>query len=213
MLKIFRLIVVLACVAKFANGQTIPIVSSVQYNSVLDAIFPWPTYTANNTQYMYAMRFLPSSHAEGQVLVEVGDDGHVQMWLYTVQGRSAWQQANQCLKEHHTLDAFAVAKGVNVIKREIPLPHNVASSWHAAFFESLKVSSDQLKDVSTSLEAKKEVTIVLDGSTYDLRYWQGDVELRWHLMDEEVDDETPTGRSDLARWMNTVRRYALHHEQ
>ena len=86
-----------------------------------------------------------------------------------------------------------------------------AEVWHESLLKRVSQATADLQREVAAFQKAGEATIVLDGTTYELRLRQNTTEVCWELIDEEVNDSRPAGRSPVARWMNEVRRYALAH--
>jgi hypothetical protein len=200
-----------ACIAQSSAAQVHPLVSPDAYRHILDAAFSHEEPKAVQLQYSIVLRFLSSKHTESEVVIYVLRDGTAQVMFYRVSGSSVWNIANEYIQKTGGIDVHQIAKLIQTTKQVLPVSSSQATLWYSGLLRSIEQSSIQLQQERTTLGKTGETTIFLDGSTYELWFEQGLTQVRWTVMDEEVDDVSPAGRSSTARWMNEIRRYALNH--
>lgn len=190
------------------QSQAKRVLSEMQYDEILNTIFPQPPYSPSLGRCRYILRFLPSSHPESEVVIEVTYAGKVNGWLYTVSGKSAWQTGNEQIQREGASIAD-IAKSIRVVKRPFSISSKRESTWRAGFVRNLNESDIQLQQEYVKLVSKGKAAIVLDGTTYELWFSQGTSEIHWQLMDSEVNDIHPVGHFAIVRWMNKIRQYAI----
>ncbi len=190
-----------------AQGQ--PVVSSVAYNRVLDAIFPYERLRANVVQYQMVLRYTPSAQAECELIVNVYNNGHARVSFFEVSGSTAWDTANDYVRKNGSESVAQIAALVDVKKQEIDVPLSQAELWHRRLLLSLVETSRELQEESDEVQRSGEVTVSLDGTGYELWLFQNMTEIRWKVVDEELDDARTSGRFAVARSMNEVRRSVL----
>lgn len=198
--------------AHVSAAQVHSLISSGAYENLLDLVFSHEQPLVSQLQYSMVLRFMSSSHTETEVVLNAFNGGkRAEATLFRISGASAWNTANDYIQGTGKSDLGGIAKLVHVTKQVFPLSTDQAALWHSEFVKSLEQSSQELQQQLSTLEQTGETTIVLDGTTYDLRYEQGATQLRWEVMDEEVSDSESVGHSALAKWMNEIRRYAIDH--
>jgi hypothetical protein len=194
---------------QIAAPEKHPIVSSEAYDRVLDSVFPRDYTHSPKLDYVLILRFEPSFHAESQVVIQTLDGGKVDAWLYTSTSGGIWQTCNDYIERTGREDAAEIARSIHSQKDSIVVSKTKAREWHASLFSSLSQSVDELKKASEEREKTGSMTIVLDGTRYELSYVQGMVELHWEFWDVEIVEPRSTSVSALARWMNGIRKYAV----
>ena len=101
---------------------------------------------------------------------------------------------------------------MQVKRKQISASTKQASSWYSDALKNLGLAGTEHKKDFDKLQKSGEVVIFLDGTIYELRLEQGMTEVRWTIMDEEVNDREITGLSSLAKWMNRI-RLQFNHDQ
>lgn len=197
--------------AQVSPSEAYPLVSSDVYEHILDEVFALKEPETRQLQYSLVLRFMTSKHAESELILFVLRDGRAHGTLFQVSGPSVWTIANEYIQRTGNTDVRQIAKQVQVAAIPLRISPDQAERWYADLMRNIGRSAAQLQLDMTTLKKTDKTTIFLDGSTYELWLRQGLTEIHWTMMDDEVDNNGPAGRSPVARWMNDVRRYALSH--
>lgn len=192
-------------------SEAYPHISSDAYEHILDEVFTLKNPETRQFQYSLVLRFMTSKHAESELIIFILRDGTARGDLFQVSGPSVWTIANDYIQKTGNSDVQQIAKQVQVAVTPLSISPDQAEFWYAGLMKHVERSTAQLQLDLTTLKKTDTTTVFLDGSTYELWFRQGMTEIHWRVMDEEVDNVGPAGRSPVARWMNEVRRYALSH--
>jgi hypothetical protein len=174
-------------------------------------VFVFDKPRVSELQYSMVLRFMSAHHGESEVVMNVFSDGHAKALILRSSGSSAWNAANDYIQKNGEANLEEIAKHVKIARQPIALTERQSLIWHSALLDAIAQSALQLKEKFIGLKDKRETSIFLDGSTYELWFEQGGTQIHYVVMDEEVDDSHPSGNSPLAKWMNDVRRHALQH--
>lgn len=186
-------------------------VGHAEYEQILNAVFSHEEPTARDLKYSITLRFMTSRHAESEIVINTLRSGMPQATLYTVPGPSVWDVANDYVQKHGHVDVQAVAGLVRANKKTIQVSPDEISVWYSNMLKSVDESGEQLRQDLDTFNKTGSVTVVLDGTTYELQFQQSLTDITWQVMDDEVNDTRITGRSYVAKWMNEVRVYAVSH--
>lgn len=126
-------------------------------------------------------------------------------------GSSAWNIANDSIQRVGNIDIHLIATRVKVDKQYFTVSPEQAQTWYSALQKRIQESNSQLQQELAATQKSGETTVFLDGTTYELSFAQELTQVRWTVMDEEVDDTKPVGHSTIVRWMNEIRLYAVNH--
>jgi len=204
------------CTCSAETEQSIQTLISIEnYIQVLDSVFtelPQTGVLPLPLDYSIILRFMPSFLTESEVLIQVSYNGVVRVILFTITGESVWDSANDYIQRTGRFDLDAIVKNVQVKRKQISVSTKQASSWYSDALKNLGLAGTELKKNFEKRQKSGEVEIFLDGATYELRIRQGMTEVRWTIMDAEVNDRKITGLSSLAKWMNKI-RLQLNHDQ
>ncbi len=184
------------------------LVDEATYQRILDRVFPHPDVRSDVYQYSIVLRFLPSSRPEIQLAIRVTNAGKPEISISQVSGRSAWNTANDYINQARREDEVEISKMINVNTRALTLSAELAEKWHSKLLNSVAESANQLEKDTIQFRSTHEVTVVLEGTTYQLSMDQGMATLHWESIDEEVSSSQITGRFAATRVMNEVLKSA-----
>jgi len=187
------------------SRRTYPVISWETYYSVLDAVFPRSDPDTSKTIFEFVLRFEPSSHATSQIVIRNRGD-KTEVIEYTSPDGNIFDKLNEALGHGRKEDAVALAKLIRVKRREIAIPEAQIKSWHNDFFDSLTATEKTLQQKDEEALKTRSVTLVLDGTTYNVWYKQGLNKSSLSLYDVEVDTPGSDGELKLVQWMNSIRR-------
>ena len=74
------------------------------------------------------------------------------------------------------------------------------------FLMASKSCPNRLKEQTEQLDKESSITVVLDGTLYEIWYSQGVSKTSFSVWDEEVSERQPNGRLRVVQWMNAIRR-------
>jgi hypothetical protein len=185
--------------------RTYPVVSWETYDRVLDIVFPRADPDTSKTIFEFVLRFRPSFHATSQIVIRKRVD-KIEVVEYTTPDGNIFDKLNEILDRGGKEDAVAMAKSIRVKRREISVPSTQVKQWYATFFDSLVVTTKTVRERGERSDKTRSVTLVLDGTTYDLWYKQSLDTISLSLYDVEVDTPASDGELKLVQWMNAVRR-------
>ena len=185
------------------------LVSSDGYARILDMIFPHDSVSSLKVGFTMVLRFEPNQGSESQLLFRVWHDGHVAATSYTVKGGSAWNLANDYMARTGKEDDAAISRSIAVEEKQLKVNLAEVERWHAGLFETLRASDSYLQKTATEYAKDGTREAVLDGTRYELWYWQGETELHWDFSDIDLNDAPTRANLPLARWMNAVRIAAV----
>lgn len=184
-----------------ATGQqsAIQAVSEETYYKVLDLVFPRDILQDHKLRFVFVLRYEPTFHAESQFIIaerwgktEVVEykslDGSIEMKLNEIVHRTGKENAEQ------------MAKQIRVQKRYIELPRAEIVLLHEQFFESLRLSENNLPGV-----VPERVIITQDGTGYRLWY-SGIVDIQSDFLGSGIRSPTRPDESPLQEWMKNVYR-------
>jgi len=178
------------------------IISQEAYNRVLDILFPRDEPRGD---YGLVLRFKPSFHRESQVVIKRGVD-KVEVIEYTSLNGNIYSKLNELMSHGAKEDPAELAKLIKVGRRSIQVPYAQIKQWHTSFLESLGQSLITFKNRSEEFDRAGTISVVIDGTFYDLWYGQGINDMSFSFYDEEVSEKLPDGQLKVVQWMNTVRR-------
>jgi len=182
-----------------------PVVSGETYNQVLDILFPRNELNTSKTIFEFALRFEPSFHSTSQIVIRKRVD-KIEVLEYTTLDGNIFQKLNEILEHGGKEDAVAMAKSIRVKRREIVVPDIQIKRWYATFFEALASSEKILNERGEEADKNRTVSLVLDGTTYNVWYKQSLDKISLSLYDVEVDTSDSDGELKLVQWMNRVRQ-------
>ena len=168
---------------------------------VLDILFPRDE-TAKN--YLFVLRFRPSFHPESQIVVK-GDGDKIEVLEYTLLSGNIYDKLDDVLAHGGSEDAVEMARLIKVRRRSIEVPYSKVKQWRAGFLGSFCELSKSFRDQTEKLDKKGTITLVLDGTYYDLWDNQGMNKMSFSFYDEEVSEQQPNGALKMVQWMNAVR--------
>lgn len=205
----------LALPVSIVNGQsnsspeqpqrTYPVISWETYNSVLDAVFSRDDPDTSKTIFEFVLRFEPSFHPTSQIVLRNRGD-KTEVIEYTSPDGNIFDKLNETLAHGGKEDAVAMAKSIRVKRREIAIPEEQIKRWYNSFFDSLAMTEKILQQRGEEALKTRSVTLVLDGTTYNVWYKQGLNKSSLSLYDVEVDTPGSDGELKLVQWMNKIRR-------
>src|SRR5262249_310515 len=178
------------------------IISQEAYNRVLDILFPRDEPRGD---YGLVLRFKPSFHRESQVVIKRGVD-KVEVIEYTSLNGNIYSKLNELMSHGAKEDPAELAKLIEGGRRSIQVPYAQIKQWHTSFLESLGQSLITFKNRSEEFDRAGTISVVIDGTFYDLWYGQGINDMSFSFYDEEVSEKLPDGQLKVVQWMNTVRR-------
>ena len=185
--------------------RTYPVISWETYNRVLDAVFPRTDPDTSKTIFEFVLRFEPSFHATTQIVIRNRGD-KTEVVEYTSPDGNIFDKLNETLAHGGKKDAVAMAKSIRVKRREIAIPEAQIKRWNNEFFESLATTEKTLQQRGEEALKTRSVTLVLDGTTYNVLYKQGLNKSSLSLYDVELDTPGSDGELRLVQWMNSIRR-------
>jgi hypothetical protein len=198
-----------------ANGQssssqaeaqrTYPIVSTETYNRVLDIVFPRDEPATSGIIFEFVLRFEPSFHATSQITIRKRFD-KIEVIEYTSPEGNIFDKLNEILAHGGKDDPVAMAKSISVNRREISILDPQVKRWYATFFEGLGTTQKTLNELGEQSDRDRTVSLLLDGTTYDVWYKQGVNTVALSLYDVEIDRPGADGELKLVQWMNSIRR-------
>ncbi|HYW73742.1 MAG TPA: hypothetical protein VE961_22150 [Pyrinomonadaceae bacterium] len=178
------------------------IISQEAYNRVLDILFPRDEPRGD---YGLVLRFKPSFHPESQVVIKRGVD-KVEVIEYTSLNGNIYSKLNELMSHGAKDDPAELAKFIKVRRKSIQVPYAQIKQWHASFLESFGQSLIAFRKRSEEFDKAGTISVVIDGTFYDLWYGQGVNDMSFSFYDEEVSDKLPDGQLKVVQWMNAVRR-------
>jgi len=185
--------------------RTNPVVSWEVYYAVLDAVFPRNDPDTSTTTFELVLRFEPSFHATSQIVIRNRGD-KTEVIEYTSPDGNIFDKLNEALGHGTKEEAATLAKSIQVKRREIAMPEAEIKGWYKDFFDSLTATGKTLQQRGEESLKTRSVTLVLDGTTYNLWYKQGLNKTSLSLYDVEVDTSGSDGELKLVQWMNHIRR-------
>ena len=185
--------------------RTSPVVSRETYLSVLEAVFPRNDPDPSKTLFEFVLRFRPSFHATSQIVIRNRGD-RTELIEYISLDGNIFDKLNETLARGGKEDVTALAKSIKVRRREILIPETQMKAWYERFFEAVEVTGKTLKQNGEESLRTRSVTLVLDGTIYEVWYKQGLTEVSLSLYDVEVDTAGSDGELKLVQWMNSIRR-------
>lgn len=171
------------------------------YHRVLDIVFPRDEPAGN---YYLVLRFRPSSRPTSQIVIKRGRD-KVEVIEYTSLSGNIYSKLNELMSQGSKEDPVEMAKLIKARRRAIQVPYAQIKQWHAGFLESLGQSLIAFRKQSEEFDKAGTISVVLDGTFYDLWYSQGVNDMSLSFYDEEVSDQQPNGALKTVQWMNAVR--------
>jgi hypothetical protein len=177
------------------------VISQETYNRVLDIVF---TRDEPRGDYGLVLRFKPSFHPESQVVIKRGVN-KVQVIEYTSLSGNIYSKLDEVVTHGGKDDAVELAKLIKVRRRSVLVPNVQVKQWHSSFLESLGDSLKTFKKRSEEFDRERTITVVIDGTFYDLWYSQGTNDMSFSFYDEEISDQQPNGALKIVQWMNVVR--------
>jgi hypothetical protein len=103
------------------------------------------------------------------------------------------------------LDPGSAIRRMKIQTIKVPMTNSTLHQWQSELFSQISVQPKELAQETTRLRDRGEVTIPLDGTTYEIWYQQGLRRLHFSIGDVEVQESEVTGLSRMVRWMNKVR--------
>jgi hypothetical protein len=188
------------------------VISRDAYESVLDLIFPKDISEPDKTYFSIIIRIKPSFDIERQIIIRK-TVGKYSVLLYEAVDGNIYRKLNHIINDRQITNPEELAKFLKVSKRTVSLPHKQVENWHAAFLNALSRSLDKLQYDLEELEKQGTVTVLLDGTTYELWYEQGMNKIAFSVYDAELTKSEVTGILPLVRWMNTVRLEVEHNSK
>jgi hypothetical protein len=182
-----------------------PVVSWETYNRVLEIVFPRDDPDTSKTIFEFVLRFEPSFHATLQIVIRKRGD-RIEVTEYTSPDGNIFDKLNEMLDRGSKEDAVAMAKSIRVKRREISVPDTEIKRWYKGFFDNLAMTEKTLKQRGEESDKTRSVTLVLDGTTYDVWYKESLDKVSLSLYDVEVDTPGSDGELKLVQWMNAIRR-------
>jgi hypothetical protein len=192
-----------------AQVKSESLVTGEQYQGILDHVFPRLAFLPSESRFRIVLRYLPSSHSECQITIEVSDDGTPHEWIEYISGVSVWSAANQDLREHGSVDFSRMANSIRIFRGTVPISAPHADALLATLLQSMNNTDSGLQRDAALLRESGKAVVVIDGTTYECWLSQGTTEIQWEFMDSEVGDAGFIGRTAVAKWMNAVRKSAL----
>lgn len=185
--------------------RTYPVVSRETYLQVLDTVFPRNDPDPSKTIFEFVLRFGPSFHVTSQIVIRNRGD-RTELIEYTSLDGNIFDKLNETLARGGKEDVTTLARSIRVRRREILIPEVQIRGWYGQFFEALEVTGKTLKQNGEESLRTRSVTLVLDGTIYEVWYKQGLTEISLSLYDVEVDTRGSDGELKLVQWMNSIRR-------
>jgi hypothetical protein len=185
--------------------RTYPVVSREIYLQVLDTVFPRNDPDPSKTNFELILRFEPSFHVTSQIVIR-NRGNRTELIEYTSPDGNIFDKLNEILARGGKEDVATLAKSIKVRRREIVMPEAQIKSWYGQFFMALEVTGKTLRQTGEESLKTQSVTLVLDGTIYDVWYKQGLSEISLSLYDVEVDTTGSDGELKLVQWMNSIRR-------
>jgi hypothetical protein len=187
--------------------RTYPVISRETYLRVLDAVFPRNDPDPSKTIFEFVLRFRPSFHVTSQIVIRNRGD-RTELTEYTSLDGNIFDKLNETLARGGKENVTALAKSIKVRQREILIPETQMKGWYDRFFEAVEVTGKTLKQTGDESFRTRSVTLVLDGTIYEMWYKQGLSEISLSLYDVEIDTSGSDGELKLVQWMNSIRREA-----
>jgi len=187
------------------SQRTNPVVSWKIYYAVLDTVFPRTDPDTSTTTFELVLRFEPSFHATSQIVIRNRGD-KTKIIEYTSPDGNIFDKLNEALGHGAKEEAATLAKSIQVKRREIAMPEAQIKGWYKDFFDSLTATGKTLQQRGEESLKTRSVTVVLDGTTYNLWYQQGLNKTSLSLYDVEIDTPGSDGELKLVQWMNRIRR-------
>jgi hypothetical protein len=185
------------------------VISRNAYDSVLDIVFPKDIPEPDKTYFSIIMRFKPSFDVERQIIIRK-TEGKYEVLVYEAVDGNIYRKLNHMINDRQITKPEEMAKFLKVSKRTISLPHKQVENWHAAFLNTISRSLDKFRQDLEELEKAGTVTVLLDGTTYELWYEQGMNKIAFSIYDAELTKLEATGILPLVRWMNKIRLEIEH---
>ncbi len=180
------------------------VVSQKTYDRVLDILFPRQPSTLEYVDFSIAIRFHPSFAPKSQIVISKFKN-KVEVTEYKSLNGNISDNLNQILAKNCKEDAEAMAKQIKIEKKTKVVSLAKVNEWHNNFLTSLGDSLNVIKQRSRKFDETGEVTVILDGVTYQLWYENNSNKIELSFYDEEIDDSSITGDSPVVQWMNKVR--------
>jgi hypothetical protein len=193
----------LACFLTMAQASPLPQdVTNETYRRVMDIVFEQDAALDGAVLFGFVLRFSPPSGPESQMVVR-RSEGEVRVIEYIATTRIS-VQLSDIRKELGREDPAAMAKLVNVSKREVVIPVSRVLELHKEFFKSLTKSTDQIRRRGEEFDRTGGSTLLLHGVGYELWYIQQFQRMYFDLYDV---DKKQGGKAffPIVDWMNSVR--------
>lgn len=187
------------------SQRTSPVVSRETYLQVLDTVFPRNDPDPSKTMFEFVLRFGPSFHVTSQIVIRNRGD-RTELIEYTSLDGNIFDKLNETLARGGKGDVATLAKSIRVRRREILIPEAQINGWYGQFFEALETTGKTLKQNGEESLRTRSVTLVLDGTFYEVWYKQDLNEISLSLYDVEIDTTGSDGELKLVQWMNSIRR-------
>jgi hypothetical protein len=149
--------------------------------------------------------FVQALTPESQIVIKGGGD-KVEVLEYTSLSGNIYGKLNNLIAQGSKEDAAELAKFIKVRRRTIEVPYAQVRQWHAGFLDGLEELSKSFKEQTEQLDKESSITVVLDGTLYEIWYSQGVSKTSFSVWDEEVSERQPNGRLRVVQWMNAIRR-------
>lgn len=208
MLTVLLCIAVQAVTLKAQCGSSpnsSPVISEQTHYRVLDILFPWQYPTSDKADFFIVVRFQPSFAAESQITISKFKD-KVDVTEYKSLSGNIYDELNKMLAKTCKEDAAEMAKQIRVEAKTVNISSAKVSQWHNNLLTSFGTTFSIFRQRSQRLDKSREVSVVLDGTFYQLWYKNGLDKTELNFYDEETDDSRISGILPTVQWMNTVRR-------
>lgn len=187
------------------SQRSYPVITRDTYLRVLDAVFPRDDPDPSQTVFEFVLRFRPSFHVTSQLVIRNRGD-RTELIEYTSLDGNIFDKLNETFARGGKEDVTVLAKSIRVNRREIVISEAQIKGWYDRFFEAMEVTGKTLKQTGEESLRTSSVTLVLDGTIYEVWYKQGLSEISLSLYDVEVDARGSDGELKLVQWMNSIRR-------
>lgn len=188
-----------------SSPNSSPVISRQTHERVLDILFPRQYLTAAEADFYIVIRFMPSSAAESQISISKFKN-KVQVTEHKSLSGNIYSSLNRMLAKTCREDAVEMAKQFKAETKSVNISPAIATDWHNKLLTSFGGTFNLVKQRSQRLDKTREVSIVLDGTVYQLWYENTTDEMEFKFYDEETEDSQITGVLPTVQWMNTVRR-------
>ena len=181
--------------------RTIPVVSDEDYEQVLNLLFPLNALKEPSYDFVTILRYKPSFVSESQVVL-IGREGYVQVIEYRSLDGNLNTKLSEML-EGGELSPAEMAKWVRVSRRETRVSFSQAQKWRGGLIAGINsaVRPKSLRYVPPA----KTVTVITDGTEYELWDSSGGGEIHFSLVGSETHKRIFPATASFITWMDTVR--------